>query len=168
MISNLKSQISKRSLSILNFQLSTFNFPMPLKTHHDDQTTINLTPMIDIVFLLIIFFMVGTKFSELNQRERDIALQVPSVTDAHALTTAPSKRVINVFADGRIVLDQHAVTINQLQNELSTARQQYHKLGVVIRGEADSRYQNVANVIATCRKADITDLNISVQETQMR
>ena len=44
--------------------------------------------MIDIVFLLIIFFMVGTKFSELNEIERDIALQVPQVTDARALTSA--------------------------------------------------------------------------------
>jgi biopolymer transport protein ExbD len=141
---------------------------MPLKMQRDDQTSINLTPMIDIVFLLIIFFMVGTKFSELNEMERDISLQVPTVTDAHALTAAPSKRVINVFADGRIILDKKTLTIHELQSELSFARQQYQKLGVVIRGEADSRYQNVANVIATCRKADITDLNISVSEVKVR
>jgi biopolymer transport protein ExbD len=82
---------------------------MPLKIHRDDQTSINLTPMIDIVFLLIIFFMVGTKFSELNETERDIAIQVPAVTDAQALTNAPRKRVINVHQDGRIVLDQKPV-----------------------------------------------------------
>jgi biopolymer transport protein ExbD len=52
--------------------------------------------------------------------------------------------------------------------ELANARLQYQKLGVVIRGDADSRYQNVANVIATCRKADITDLNISVSEVKTR
>ncbi len=141
---------------------------MPLKIQRDDQSSINLTPMIDIVFLLIIFFMVGTKFSELNEVERDIALQVPQVTDAHALTAAPRKRVINVYRDGRIVLDEKPVSINQLQTELSNARLQYNKLGVVIRGDADSRYQNVANVIATCRKADITDLNISVSEVKTR
>ena len=43
---------------------------MPLKLNRDDQTSINLTPMIDIVFLLIIFFMIGTRFSELNESER--------------------------------------------------------------------------------------------------
>jgi biopolymer transport protein ExbD len=52
---------------------------MPLKTHVDEQPTLNLTPMIDIVFLLIIFFMVGTKFTEL---ERKMALEVPQVGDA--------------------------------------------------------------------------------------
>jgi biopolymer transport protein ExbD len=112
--------------------------------------------------------MVGTKFSELNDIERDIALQVPQVTDAQALTSAPRKRVINVFQDGRIILDKKSVTIDELQNELANARQQYQKLGVVIRGDADSRYQNVANVIATCRKADITDLNISVSGVKVR
>jgi biopolymer transport protein ExbD len=48
--------------------------PMPLKTNLDEQPSINLTPMIDIVFLLIIFFMVGTKFVEM---ERKIAVQGP-------------------------------------------------------------------------------------------
>ena len=141
---------------------------MPLKIQRDDQTSINLTPMIDIVFLLIIFFMVGTKFSELNETERDIAIQVPAVTDAKALTSAPRKRVINVYQDGRISIDQTSVTIDELQRELSAARQQYRKLGVVVRGDAESRYQNIANVIATCRKADISDLNISVRDVQLR
>ena len=50
---------------------------MPLKIQRDDQTSINLTPMIDIVFLLIIFFMVSSRFTELN--ERDLALQVLSL-----------------------------------------------------------------------------------------
>ena len=61
---------------------------MPLKTHVDEQPTLNLTPMIDIVFLLIIFFMVGTKFSEL---ERKIGLKVPEVAGAEALTAAPGR-----------------------------------------------------------------------------
>jgi len=39
---------------------------MPLKTQQDEQPTLNLTPMIDVVFLLIIFFMVATKFDEMG------------------------------------------------------------------------------------------------------
>lgn len=141
---------------------------MPLKIQRDDQSSINLTPMIDIVFLLIIFFMVGTKFSELNETERDITILVPTVTNAQALTSAPRKRVINVHQDGQIVLDQKPVTLDQLQLELVSARQQYNKLGVVIRGDESSRYGRVAQVIATCKKADISDLNISVREGVMR
>jgi biopolymer transport protein ExbD len=141
---------------------------MPLKIQAEDQTSINLTPMIDIVFLLIIFFMVGTKFSELTERERDIALTVPQVTDAKALTAAPSNRVIDIYADGRIELDREPVTLDQLQLQLESARQQYPKLGVVIRGDANSPYQNVATVMATCRRAEIADLNIRVNEIFLR
>ncbi len=141
---------------------------MPIKIQRDDQSSINLTPMIDIVFLLIIFFMVGTKFSEQTELEKDISLQVPQVTDAHALTSAPRKRVINVYQDGRIILDKKTVSLDELQFELASARQQYQKLGVVIRGDADSRYQQVAEVIATCKKADINDLNISVSQVKIR
>ena len=54
---------------------------MPLKTHQDEQPTLNLTPMIDIVFLLIIFFMVGTKFAEW---ENNLALKVPQVKETGA------------------------------------------------------------------------------------
>ncbi len=136
---------------------------MPLKVQKDIESSINLTPLIDIVFLLIIFFMVGTKFSELNEIERNIPLQVPSVSNATALTSAPRKRVINVLADGKIYLDNRVVSISELEAELTNAKEQYQHLGVVVRGDANTMYQRVADVIATCRQAKISDLNISVR-----
>ena len=136
---------------------------MPLKVNKDDQQSINLTPLIDIVFLLIIFFMVGTRFSELNEQEKSIQLEVPQVGAAVALTAAPKKRVINVLKDGKIVLDNETVTIGELYDELIDTKNQYQKLGVIVRGDANSKYQNVADVIATCKRADISDLNISVR-----
>ena len=59
---------------------------MPLKTQIEEMPNLNMTSMIDIVFLLIIFFMVGTKFAE---NERKIALEVPRVSDRGTLTSAP-------------------------------------------------------------------------------
>ena len=133
---------------------------MPLKTHVDEQPTLNLTPMIDIVFLLIIFFMVGTKFTEL---ERKLALEVPQVGDATALAPAPEKRVINVYRDGRISLDRETVTLDQLRARLAAARSQYQDLGVVVRGDAEGTFQNVATVLNACRQAGIAQMGISVR-----
>ncbi len=133
---------------------------MPLKTNYEEQPTINLTPMIDIVFLLIIFFMVGTKFTEM---ERKIALQVPTVADPGALAPAPEKRVINVYQDGRIALDQQFLTIDELIQQLSDARSEYQQLGVIIRGDADSAYQNVASVLGACKEAGIAEMGVSVR-----
>ncbi len=136
---------------------------MPLKTSRDEQPTINLTPMIDIVFLLIIFFMVGTKFSELTEAEKHIELNVPEVSEAKALTAAPKKRVINVFRDGRIALDGENVTIEQLKEKLQSAKSEYSKVGVIVRGDAVSYFQNVADVLATCHSVEIADLQVAVR-----
>ena len=136
---------------------------MPLKVNRDIESTINLTPLIDIVFLLIIFFMVGTRFSELNEIERSIPLQVPAVSNAKALSSAPRKRVINVLETGEIVLDDQTVSVEQLKQELKSTQQQYQQLGVVVRGDANALHQHVAQVMAVCREANISDLNISVR-----
>ncbi len=133
---------------------------MPLKTHSDEQTTLNLTPMIDIVFLLIVFFMVGTKFTEL---ERKIGLHVPEVTDSGPLTAAPEKRVLNVYRDGQITLDRNPLTLEELRKQLSEARSQYSELGVLVRGDAASAFQRVAEVLNACKQAGIAELGISVK-----
>ena len=135
---------------------------MPLKLNRDDQTSINLTPMIDIVFLLIIFFMVGSRFSDLNQAERDISLKVPQVQNAQALTSAPDKRIVNVYDDGKITLDRQPVSLAELESQLASAREQYQKLGVVVRGDRTSKFERVAQVIAMCERVKIRDLNIAV------
>jgi biopolymer transport protein ExbD len=138
---------------------------MPLKTHRDEQPTLNLTPMIDVVFLLIIFFMVGTKFSEL---ERKIGLRVPEVAGAGALTPAPKKRVVNVYRDGRVELDRQAVTLEELANRLAAARSQYRDLGVLIRGDGQGAFQRVAEVLGACKEAGVAELGISVRIAESR
>ena len=134
---------------------------MPLKIEREDQNAINLTPMIDIVFLLIIFFMVSTKFSELNEVERDLAINIPAVSNATALTAAPNKRVIEVASDGSIKLDQRPVTLNELNRRLSAAQSQYPKLGVFIRADIQIAYPHFLEVLATCRKANIKNFGFA-------
>jgi biopolymer transport protein ExbD len=138
---------------------------MPLKTHQDETPSLNLTPMIDVVFLLIIFFMVGTQYSEL---ERSIELEVPRVTDSGALTAAPEKRVVNVYQDGHVTLDRDDVSLEQLSDRLARARQEYPDIGVIVRGDGNGRFQNVAEVLNACKQAGISELAISVRLTEGR
>jgi biopolymer transport protein ExbD len=133
---------------------------MPIKTFADETPTLNLTSMIDVVFLLLIFFLVATKFSE---AERNIGLQVPEVTNAEALTAAPAKKVINVYRDGQISLDQKTVSIEELTQQLTATREQYADLGVVVRGDGQGQFQRVAEVLNACKQAGIAELAISVR-----
>ena len=134
---------------------------MPLKTHLDDEPTLNLTAMLDVMFLLIIFFMLGTRFIV---DERKIGLRVPEVVDrGGALTAAPARKEVNVQRDGTITLDKAPVTLEQLTERLAAARRQYSDLGVLVRGDARGEFQNVAAVLTACKQAGIQDLGITVR-----
>jgi biopolymer transport protein ExbD len=133
---------------------------MPLKTHQDDIPAINLTPMIDIVFQLIIFFMVGARFTEL---EKKVDLSVPQVAGAAKLPRAPERRVINVYRDGRLELNRSPVSLDNLTRLLADDQRQYTDVGVVIRADAEGPFQHVAGVMTACRQAGISDLGISVR-----
>jgi biopolymer transport protein ExbD len=133
---------------------------MPIKISADEQLTLNLTPMLDIVFLLIIFFMVGTKFAEM---ERRIEVDVPQVSHAGPLTSAPEKRVIHVTQQGEIYLDDTPTTIERLTDELTADIEQYPQQAVLVRGDGGSEFQHVANVMSACKHAGVAELAISVK-----
>ena len=136
---------------------------MPLKTIRDDQVSLNLTPMIDIIFLLLIFFVVTSRYNDLTEVERDLSLQVPQVGAMGVASAASEKRLINVFADGHVELDGQRIELSALASTLAAARQQQPQTGVVVRGDSNSPYQKVAEVIAACHQAKITDLNVAVR-----
>ena len=136
---------------------------MPLKTHQDEQPTLNMTPMIDVVFLLLIFFMVATRFAEM---ERDIELELPEVAATQTLDSAPKQRVVMVHDDGRVTLDRNEVLLPELTQKLSLAKQEYPRLSVVIRGDASCAFQHVAATLAACKEAHISDLGITVRIAQ--
>jgi len=132
---------------------------MPLKIPRDAEPQLNLIPMIDIMLQLLIFFMLGTKFIEMD---RKIELEVPRVVNAGALSSAPERRVINVYRDGVVTLDGKEVTLPQLQQRLADVRRQYADLGVMVRGDRTGQFQLVADVLNTCRQAGIQELAIAV------
>jgi len=138
---------------------------MPLRTSRGDEAGLNLTPMIDVVFLLNIFFLVATTFPK---PERDLAVALPEVVGAGALSEAPAQRVVNVHRDGRVTLDQVEVSLDELTSRLTAARRQYAELGVQVRGDAHAVHQRVAEVLHACKQAGVKELGISVTGRNMR
>ncbi len=87
--------------------------------------------MIDVVFLLVIFFMVGSKFSESESR---IKVSVPSVGQLRSITRTPDERVVVVAPDGTVSLDGVAVTLPELRSSLAAQQANYPGLKVAVRG----------------------------------
>ena len=93
---------------------------MPLKTMQDEQPQLNMTAMVDVMFQLIIFFMVGTSFT---QAEHSIQLRMPTVNEhARPATAPPDKKVVTVYQDGKVLLDGKTVSLEQLTAQLAAAR----------------------------------------------
>ena len=133
---------------------------MPIKINQDEKPAINLTPMIDIVFLLVIFFMVGTKFSEV---ERQLELTVPEVSDAAPMVAAVQRHVVAVLKDGTVSLDGEPMELQKLEQQLKAEQQSGSEIKVTIRGDAQGAFQNVARVLSVCRNAGVSDLGVSVR-----
>lgn len=141
---------------------------MPLRTNTTQELpTVNLTPMIDVVFLLIIFFMVGTQFTG---QERNIDLSLPSAGQLNALVTPPDRREVVVQADGTINLDSRVVSLEQLTERLSQMRASFPDLGVIVRADGRVEHQTVAGVYGAINRAGVADMSIAVryQPSQMR
>lgn len=141
---------------------------MPLKTMMDEQPSLNLTPMLDIVFLLIIFFMVGSRFSELSDAEQRLDIEVPQVGTAAAATPAPAPRVIHIDRDGAIEFGGDRLTVEQLTEALRAARSEYPRLSVVVRGDGRTDLQNAAAVYSACLEAGVTDIGLAVRSSSER
>jgi biopolymer transport protein ExbD len=134
---------------------------MPLKlSQHDEAPALNLTSMIDVLFLLIIFFMVATKFDEM---ERNIEVAVPEVAQAGEATPPARSMVVSVLADGGVELDGTSLTLSELTARLAAARTPLTEPTVIIRGDASCPFQHVASALGACQQAGISDLGITVR-----
>lgn len=134
---------------------------MPIKTSSlDEMPPLNLTSLIDVLFLLIIFFMLGTRFIEDDHR---IGVEVPRVGQHKNLTPALAKRTVSIDRAGNISFDSKTVTLPELTQRLAAARQQNPRLGVIVRGDAAAPFQLVAAVLSACKEAGVVDLGISVK-----
>jgi biopolymer transport protein ExbD len=133
---------------------------MPLKTTHDEMPNLNLTSLIDVVFLLIVFFMTASKFTD---PARDVDLKLPEVAQGDSLSVAPKARSVAVHADGKITLDKEPVTLEELKTRLSESISSGPHPSVVILGDAGCPFQHVAAAMAACKQAGVTDLAVSVQ-----
>jgi biopolymer transport protein ExbD len=125
-----------------------------------EDATINLTPMIDVVFLLVIFFMVGSEFSEAESR---IKVNVPTVGEMRSITRAPDERVVAIAIDGTITLDEQPVSLAQLTAELRAQHANYPGLKVAVRGEATGSLQQTVEVLHAVRSSGVDQIGISTQ-----
>ena len=123
--------------------------------------TINLTPMIDVVFLLIIFFMVATTFV---REEKEIDLDLPEAASASPLENLPDEVVINIMRTGQIKVAGRVVSEEALGRYLEEARARNPRQSVIIRGDRGTRYEHVVRVVGICHQAEVSTSLAALEE----
>ena len=132
---------------------------MPLQVEPIEEPSLNLTSMLDVVLLLVIFFMVGTQFADEDEKQYEINL--PTVTEAQPLTGTPDEIEVNIRRDGQLLLGTREVSVQELSDELKRAQANYPRQIVIVRGDAEGPYQNVMTVLGICRQANINAIQLA-------
>ncbi|RMD63512.1 MAG: biopolymer transporter ExbD [Planctomycetota bacterium] len=126
---------------------------IPLRTVQQRQNaSIELTPMIDMVFLLLIFFLVATTFQQ-DERELDIAL--PEAANAAPLAEALQEIVVNVDAHGAMRVNGRTVSPEQLQALLTQAVHSNPEQKVTVRGDRAAPYALIVRALDVCKAAGV-------------
>jgi biopolymer transport protein ExbD len=133
---------------------------MPLRTEALDEPQLNLTPMIDVVLNLVIFFMLSTQFID---PETKYDINLPLVSDAQPLTERPDEIVISVSKEGGIAMGPDEVTPEELKRRLSAAQANYAEQAVVIRGDMNCVYQSVVTVLDICKQSKISQIQVATR-----
>ena len=116
--------------------------------HSDDKATIELTPIIDMVFLLLIFFLVASTF---QQTEREMQIALPMSSSAGPISTAMKDLIINVDAEGAIIVSGATLTPDDLGSMIADAVGRNPDQKVTIRGDRSTPYENIVVVLDVCK-----------------
>jgi biopolymer transport protein ExbD len=131
-----------------------------LDTEDDADDGIRLTPLIDVVFLLLIFFLSATTFS---REEVEMDLDLPEAASGEAGKSLETIQ-INIARDGRMVMNGREVTEEALHQKLRAAAARNRDRQVLIRGDTEARYGLVAKVFDACLLAKLRSISIGAVE----
>ena len=125
---------------------------------------LELTPMIDVVFLLMIFFLVASK---LDEADRFIDVVLPKASAAKPLTTRPREFLVNIDREGNYFVGARPVAIGDLQTLLKQAAVDNPKRQtVIVRADENVAHKFVVAAMNACVEAGIEDYQVQSAEEQ--
>lgn len=130
------------------------------KVHADNEPydDINITPMLDLAYVLLIIFIIMTTASV-----QGIIVNLPKASAAPSLTK-PQTKAITITADGSIYLDTYPVTLPELETRLQGFKAVNPDLPVVVKGDALVQYEKIIEVLDLLGRIEITQLGLVTQK----
>ena len=127
------------------------------KSHHETLAELNITPLLDLAFVLLVIFIITTT-PIVNDLDVDLPLAAKRLKDPK-----PKVTYVTVESSGQMYLGKDEVDVASLQDRLIGMRLEDPDLNVVIRGSAKTKYQNVVNVMDVLQQANVGKVNLATE-----
>ena len=133
---------------------------MKLPIDDSDSKGPDLTPVIDVVFLLLIFFLVASRF---DQQEREMNLKITEVVKAQPMS-AGNEVIVNITEKGKYIIVEKEHTEKEVEDYLAEwiKKNPHHK--VLVRADAKSEVRYTQRLVALCKKLEIESRLAALQE----
>jgi biopolymer transport protein ExbD len=118
---------------------------------------INITPMLDLAYVLLVIFIIMTTASV-----QGITVNLPKASETPAIAK-PKTKAVSITADGTVYLDTYPVTLPELENLLRQYKAQDPNLPVIIKADSTIQYQKIIDVLDIVGRLDITQLGLVTQ-----
>ena len=120
-----------------------------------------LTSMLDVIFLLLCFFVTASVFS---QWESEISISLPAASSSETPSRLPGEVILNVARDGSVTVNAKKLTLSDLGERLRKVADFYPGQPVVIRADRETSYDSLVKVLDTCRVAGVWNFSLATVE----
>ena len=127
------------------------------KRGHGTMHELNITPLLDLVFVLLVIFIITTP-----QMMNNLEMTLPSDKPPPS-KEKPKINKINVAANGQITLNEQNVTPDELKADLKVMKASDPDLKVVVKGADETDYQNMVSVLDALQQLDITKVGLATE-----
>ena len=117
-----------------------------------------LTSMLDVIFLLLCFFVTVSVFS---QWENEMSITLPQAKTSDEPDRLPGEIVVNLFADGTIKVNGNAMTLEDLGGRLKKLSEFYPGQAVIIRSDKETKYDMLVKLLDVCRAANVWNFSFA-------
>lgn len=127
---------------------------MRLPLEETESQGLNLTALLDVVFLLLIFFLVATRF---DQEEKELSIRIPDVYKARPVSAGPKELVVNINADGQFIVMGNTLSEHQLRTLMgSVSKENPSDLTTVeVRTDMDTKVKFAMAVVSMCEEQSL-------------
>ena len=128
------------------------------KAHHSSLNELNITPLLDLAFVLLVIFIITTP-----QLSNDLEMSLPSAKKAKTPATPPKIARILVDIHGKITMDNQLFELPALKQTLGRMYTNDAQTAVVVRGAADADYQYIVSVLDVVQQVGITKVGLATE-----